>query len=150
MPINLIDHRQETVGPFALAPVDLVNADRSNPLQLPMSQPPLDEPFHRVVNRLPTGLERSGPSLATTAAAPSGPGIPSWPWSPAVCLGSRECARRPHRAPRIPLVAAGRRSGTQFPTAARRASSARAVGHSLGRALSRWNICREGLGGAGF
>src|SRR5690606_26325536 len=60
MAINLVDHGQEIVGPFALAPVDLVNPDRANPIQPALRQPPLHEPLHRAVNRFPAGAEGSG------------------------------------------------------------------------------------------
>src|SRR5438477_9397645 len=68
MPINLINHRQELVGLFALAPVDFINANRTNSLQHPMSQAPFHEPFHRVVHRLPTGLK--GPSRLSPGKSP--------------------------------------------------------------------------------
>src|SRR5690348_6570700 len=60
MLVDLINHGQKLVGPFALAPVDLVHAQGIDPRQLTMSQSPLHEPFHRTVNRLPTGLEGPG------------------------------------------------------------------------------------------
>jgi hypothetical protein len=60
MPINLVDHRQEPVGPLALAPVDLVNPDRMHSRQLSMGQAPFHKPLHRMPDRFPTGLESSG------------------------------------------------------------------------------------------
>src|SRR5271157_3186449 len=50
--INLVDHRQKTVCLFALAPMNLVDADGVDRLKLAMGQTPLDEPFYRVVNNL--------------------------------------------------------------------------------------------------
>src|SRR3974390_2787398 len=68
MAINLIDDRQETVGSLALAPMDFVNANRSNSLQHAMGQSPLHEPFHRVINGSPTGWK--GPSRLSPGKSP--------------------------------------------------------------------------------
>src|SRR5207247_9409003 len=43
MAVNLVDHRQEIVRPLALAPVNLVHAERANVFQLPMRQAPRSE-----------------------------------------------------------------------------------------------------------
>ena len=97
--------------------------------------------------RTPSWSERSGPFPAKRVGAPNGPGIPSSLWSRAACPGSRGCARLLPRAPRIPLVAAGRKSGTRFPTVARIASAVLPVDHTPGRPSNRWSTCLESLDG---
>jgi hypothetical protein len=39
MSVDLVNHRQETVGSFALTPVNLVNAQRMDLIELTMRQP---------------------------------------------------------------------------------------------------------------
>src|SRR2546426_11419610 len=55
MTVNLVDHRQEIVRPLALAPVNLVHAERANVFQLAMRQAPLNKPLHRAIDAFPTG-----------------------------------------------------------------------------------------------
>src|SRR5664280_1747935 len=137
MLIDLIDHRQKPVGSFALTPVNLVNANGMDGLQLAMGQTPPHEPFHRMINGLPTGLERSGRFPPRHPTRPNGPKTPSWPWSRVACLGSRECAQPPPRAPGIPLAGACGNSGSRLPTAAQIASAALLIGHSPDKVAGR-------------
>lgn len=59
VPINLIDHREKIRCPFALTPVNLINAHRPDRLQLAMRQSPLHKPLDRSINRFPTRLKYS-------------------------------------------------------------------------------------------
>lgn len=55
--VDLVDDRQEIGGPFALAPVDLVDADGCDSHQFAVCQSPFDEPFDRAMHRFPTGMK---------------------------------------------------------------------------------------------
>src|SRR5215467_2074828 len=56
--VDLVDDGQKVVGPQAAAPMNLVHPEGFDPAQLAMRQAPLDKPFHRAIDRFPTGLER--------------------------------------------------------------------------------------------
>jgi hypothetical protein len=55
--VDLIDDGQEVVSSQPAPPMDLIDSDGFDPLQLAMRQAPLDKPFHRSIHRFPTGLE---------------------------------------------------------------------------------------------
>jgi hypothetical protein len=57
MTVNLVDHRQETIGALAPAPMNLVHADRMDVFQLPVGQAPSHKPFHRAIDTFPTGAK---------------------------------------------------------------------------------------------
>jgi len=72
MPVDLINHRQK-VGAFpALAAMDLVHADRLDPFQFAVGQPPLHEPLDRAVNRFPTRAEDSRRFAPRQPSRPAG------------------------------------------------------------------------------
>src|SRR5208283_4091148 len=108
--INLVDHRQKTVRPFALAPMNLVNADGVDRFKLAMGQAPLYEPFYRVVNGLPTGLERPGrfppghPSRPTSQETHHGRGRPPLALTPRNMLNSHPVLRAFHSSWRVKKV----------------------------------------------
>ena len=54
MTIDLVNDRQEIVGPLALAPVNLVHAEGANVFQVAMRQAPLNKPRHRAIDAFPT------------------------------------------------------------------------------------------------
>src|SRR5437867_7962265 len=59
LPVALVDDGQKALRPFALAPMNLVDANRLHSLEFAFRQAPLHQPFHRPVNRFPTGPENS-------------------------------------------------------------------------------------------
>src|ERR1700691_2938804 len=71
MSINLVDHRQEVIGLLAFSPVNLVEPDRLDALQLPVLQTPPYKPFHRSIHRLPTRLEHLGRLPPAQAPCPT-------------------------------------------------------------------------------
>jgi hypothetical protein len=76
MTVNLIDHRQETIGALAPAPMNLVHPDRMDVFQLPVGQAPLPQPFHRAIDTFPTGAQGPGafpPREPTNPAAQKAP-----------------------------------------------------------------------------
>src|SRR5215472_5455420 len=70
--VDLVEDGQEVVGTQAVAPVDLVHTQRLHPLQFAVRQAPLHKPFHRPINRLPTGLKDLGRLSPTQPSPPAG------------------------------------------------------------------------------
>src|SRR5208282_4955650 len=60
MAVDLVDHRQEIIGPLAFAPMDFVHADGLDAFQLAMRQTPLHKPLHRAIDAFPTGAKGPG------------------------------------------------------------------------------------------
>src|SRR5258708_6379266 len=55
--VDLVNDGQEVVGLRSASPVNLVHPNRGDTVELAMLQPPLHEPLHRTIDRLPTGLK---------------------------------------------------------------------------------------------
>ena len=70
--VNLVEDGQEVVRTQAVAPVDLVDSQRPHSLQFAVSQAPLHKPFHRPIDRLPTGLKDLGRLSPTQPSPPAG------------------------------------------------------------------------------
>jgi len=58
--VNLVNDRQKTIRPLVFTPVNLIHPDGLDARKLPVGQPPLDEPLHRTIPTVPTGLEGLG------------------------------------------------------------------------------------------
>jgi len=71
--VDLVDDRQEVLRAQPLAPVDFVQTNRFDALQDAVRQPPLNEPIHRAIDRLPTGMEGAGRFPPRQAPRPTGP-----------------------------------------------------------------------------
>jgi hypothetical protein len=72
MRIDLVDDRQEIVGPQAVAPVNLVDANGLDLPQFAVGQAPLHKPFDRAIHRFPTGLKYQRCLSPAQPAAPPG------------------------------------------------------------------------------
>jgi len=57
MAVNLVNDRQEIIGPLALAPMDFIDPDRPDPFQYPVGQAPLHKPLDRAIDAFPTGAK---------------------------------------------------------------------------------------------
>jgi hypothetical protein len=71
MAVDLVDDREEVFRAQTFAPVDLVNADGFDPLDLTMRKAPLDKPIHRAIDGFPTGLEGPGGFAPRQAPSPA-------------------------------------------------------------------------------
>src|SRR5947209_18526165 len=49
--------RVTKLADWTVPPMDLIHPDGFDPAKFPVSQTPLDKPFHRPVHRFPTGLK---------------------------------------------------------------------------------------------
>src|SRR5260370_6166548 len=59
MRVDLVNDGQKVVRPQTASPMNLVYADGFDPVQLAVRQAPLDKPFHRPVDRFPTGQKHA-------------------------------------------------------------------------------------------
>src|SRR5205809_164232 len=72
MPVDLVDERQEAVRPFAMAPVNLVDANGADPFELAVRQAPVHAPLDRTINRFPTHPKAASGFTPGQAACPTG------------------------------------------------------------------------------
>ena len=70
--VDLVDDGQEVLRTQPLAPMDFVDADRLDALQVAVRQAPLHEPVDRPIDGFPTGLEGLGGFAPRQAARPAG------------------------------------------------------------------------------
>ena len=102
MPVDLVDHRQVLVPP---APENLVHANRGHTLQVPVRQPPADDPIPQIETPSPRKSGRCRQPPARTSAAPNRPEIAytsasrfAYPRPRAPIRPSRHNACNPHAA----------------------------------------------------
>lgn len=72
MPVDLINHGEKVGALLAPAPMDLVHANRFDPVEFAVRQPPFHEPLDRPINRFPTGAEDARGFAPRQAPGPAG------------------------------------------------------------------------------